>query len=229
MFRLGRSGFRLCPDRGTHCEAPGLACGQMGEGSQYFPGSVRRNGMRGSVFAATILLAAISPAQGLLRLTSSLIGFVSDAPMERIEAASASATGLLKIQERSFAVQLPIASLDGFNSPLQREHFNENYLESTVHQYATFSGKIIEAVDLSAPGTYRVRAKGELLIHGVARERIVECVLHVDGRGIQVQTAFDVLLDDHDIRVPRVVQQKVSARVQVKVDMRFGATSAAKR
>jgi hypothetical protein len=39
--------------------------------------------------------------------------------------------------------------------------------------------------------------------------------------GIRVTSAFDVSLADHDIRVPRVVQQKLAAVVNVKVDLLF--------
>lgn len=147
------------------------------------------------------------------------MSFVSDAPMERIAARTGQATALLDITERSFAVQIPVGSFEGFNSPLQREHFMENYMQRSVHPNAVFKGRIIEAVDLTKPGTYRVRAKGDLLLHGVQRERIIECVLVVTEDSITVSSSFDVELAEHDIRIPRVVQQKVSPRVQVSVSI----------
>ena len=54
-------------------------------------------------------------------------------------------------------------SFQGFNSPLQKEHFNENYVESDKFPDASFKGKVIEDVDLSKDGTYEVRAKANWL------------------------------------------------------------------
>ena len=71
------------------------------------------------------------------------------------------------------------------------------------------------------PGMYRVRAKGQFTLHGVQRERIIPCVVIVTEEGIRVTTDFGVLLSDHNIRVPRVVQQKVSGLVKVSVDLLF--------
>jgi hypothetical protein len=109
----------------------------------------------------------------------------------------------------------------GFNSPLQQEHFHENYVESKVHPNALFEGRIIEAVDLSVPGTYNVRAKGRFTLHGSARERIIPCRIAVDAKGLAVTCGFDVPLADHGIRVPRVVQQKLAPVVRVNVELRM--------
>jgi hypothetical protein len=40
--------------------------------------------------------------------------------------------------------------------------------------------------------------------------------------GIRVTSLFHVLLEDHAIRVPRVVQQKVATQVEVRIDLLFG-------
>ncbi|MFZ1686821.1 MAG: YceI family protein [Flavobacteriales bacterium] len=158
---------------------------------------------------------------GLLRVSRSAVSFISDAPMERIEARTSAASGVLDVRERSFAIQLPVRGFEGFNSPLQREHFNENYMQSDVFPNAVFKGRIIEAADLARFATYRVRAKGSLIIHGVERERIIECLVMVGAEGVRVTSTFDIVLSEHDVRVPRVVQQKISPRAQVNVDVLF--------
>lgn len=161
-------------------------------------------------------------AQDLRNVQRSEVAFVSDAPMERITAKSSESTGIIDAQQRTFAVQVPVRSLEGFNSPLQKEHFNENYMESGRFPSITFQGRIIESVDLSRSGNYRVRAKGELTIHGVTRERIIECACVTAPDGIRVTSLFHVLLEDHAIRVPRIVQQKVATQVEVRIDLLFG-------
>ena len=52
-------------------------------------------------------------------------------------------------------------------------------METELFPNSTFKGKIIEEVDLSVPGEYKIRAKGKLNIHGVEIDRIVRCDLNV--------------------------------------------------
>jgi len=182
--------------------------------------------MRTPLVLFAILLAASVTAQDLRSVQRSEITFLSEAPMERVTAKSTQCTGLIDLQQRTFAVQVPVRSFEGFNSPLQREHFNENYLESGDHPMITFQGRIIESTDLARPGNYQVRAKGKFTVHGVTRERIIECQCVVTPDGIRVTSTFNVLVEDHAIRVPRVVQQKVASQVDVKLDLRFGPKKA---
>ncbi len=171
--------------------------------------------------AFVIALPVQSQDKQLLKTTRAAITFVSDAPLERITATNKRASGLIDPVARSFAVQVPIVDFEGFNSPLQKEHFNENYLASANWPNASFQGRIIETMDLSAPGTQEVRAKGVLRIHGVDRERIVPCRVVVADGGVRVTCTFPVSLEEHGIRVPRVVQQKIASVVQVTVDLLF--------
>lgn len=181
--------------------------------------------MRAIIFHLALCVGTLLNAQEPVRwkLDRSQVSFVSEAPLERITATNSRSTGVIDLDSRNFAVQIPVVEFQGFNAPLQREHFNENYLVSRVHPNASFSGRIVESIDLSVPGKHAVRAKGKLKIHGVERERIIPCDLVVTAEGLRVISTFDVAVDEHDIRIPRVVQQKVAAVVQVKVDALFRA------
>ena len=180
-----------------------------------------RSGMK--FLIPILLLPLLGGAQDrtLYRVDRSSVRFISEAPLERITASTDKTTGVLDLDQRTFAVQVPLRSLEGFNSPLQREHFNENYVRSQQYPNSVFSGRIIEHVDLRTPGEHRVRAKGMFELHGVERERILDCRLVVTSTDVRVMADFGVLLQDHDIRVPRVVQQKIASEVQVEVDLRF--------
>ncbi|MDQ3100018.1 MAG: YceI family protein [Bacteroidota bacterium] len=178
------------------------------------------------VVALMIAGSAIAQERQLLRLDRSVISFVSDAPLERISASNTQATGIIDPKARTFAVQIPMVEFEGFNSPLQREHFNENYMLSKKWPHATFKGKIIEDVDLTSSGEHTVRAKGEFTLKGVTKERIIPCKIVIGNDGIRATANFEVLLDEHDIRVPRVVQQKISSVVQVELDALFKAQDA---
>src|SRR5687768_9630488 len=137
-------------------------------------GSKMIDKMRGQLlkglYALFFLLAfAEGHAQNdIYRTNKGYISFRSDAPLEIITASSNELQGIIDHQALTFAFAVPITSFKGFNNGLQQQHFYENYLEATKYPEATFSGKIIEFVDLAKPGTYHVRAKGQLMIHGRA-------------------------------------------------------------
>ncbi|MBL7958252.1 MAG: YceI family protein [Flavobacteriales bacterium] len=180
--------------------------------------------MRAAIIAIALLLAAAcaqAQERDLVRVQRSTVRFTSEAPLETITATTTEAKGILDRSERSFAVQIPVVAFEGFNAPLQREHFQENYMVSRQWPMATFTGRVIEAVDLRAPGSQAVRAKGELTIRGTTKERIIPCTLDVVDNGVRVRSSFEVPVADHGIRIPRVVQQKVSAVVRVEVDLFF--------
>lgn len=157
----------------------------------------------------------------LLRVSRSEVRFTSSAPLETITAVNDRARGVLDRNDRSFAVQVPIAEFTGFNAPLQREHFNENYLVSRSWPNATFTGRIIEGIDLREHGSHEVRAKGVLTIRGEPMERVIPCSIDVDGEGVTVRARFEVPLADHGIRIPRVVQQKVAAVTLVVMELKL--------
>lgn len=159
--------------------------------------------------------------RNLLKLDRSEVTFVSDAPLEQITAKNTSCTGLVDADAKTFAVSVPIREFEGFNSPLQREHFNENYLVSRDWPNATFAGRIIEDIDLLEAGTYDVRAKGALIVRGIEQERIIPCSIVVTDEGVRITSLFDIQLADHEVRIPRIVQQKIASTIQVKVDLLF--------
>ncbi|HSG67217.1 MAG TPA: hypothetical protein VK994_00825, partial [Bacteroidales bacterium] len=88
--------------------------------------------------------------------------FKSDAPLELISAKSDELKGALKLSDGTFAFTIDNRSFKGFNSPLQQEHFYENYIEADKFPSSTFVGKIIEPIDPQGKGEYAVRAKGIL-------------------------------------------------------------------
>lgn len=157
----------------------------------------------------------------LYKSISGKVHFKSNAPLEIIEATSSKLKGVIDIEKRTFAFSIPIRSFEGFNSPLQKEHFNENYLESTKFPNATFSGKIIENVDLSIDGEYTVRAKGKLNIHGVEQERILKSNVVAKGNSFDLKSNFTVILEEHNISVPKIVYQKIAEEVEVDVEATF--------
>lgn len=151
------------------------------------------------------------------QVESGKVSFISQAPLETIEASSDQLKGLLDAAG-SFAFTVPLYSFKGFNSPLQREHFNENYMESDVFPNAVFTGKVIDLPDLGVDGSYTARAKGKFQVHGVEQERIIPIQLIVKEDQIKITSRFQVLLSEHHIAIPMVVYQKISEEIAVTVE-----------
>jgi polyisoprenoid-binding protein YceI len=147
--------------------------------------------------------------------------FKSDAPLELIEAVSTDLKGAIDTEKNTFAFTVSMNSFKGFNSPLQQEHFNENYLETKQFPNATFKGKIIETIDFTKEGTHTIRAKGTLNIHGVAQERIIKSNVTIKNGTLEVSSKFTVLLEEHNITIPKIVNQKIAKEIQVAINTNF--------
>jgi polyisoprenoid-binding protein YceI len=167
------------------------------------------------VFALTFFSYAESAGQKKYSTQKGKLEFTSDAELELIKAASNDTRGVIDAATNQFAFSVDISSFKGFNSALQREHFNEKYMETEKFPKASFSGKIIEQVDFSKNGSYDVRAKGDLEIHGIKQTRIIRGKLIVNGGSVILNAQFAVPLSDHDISIPTIVSQKIATQIQV--------------
>lgn len=148
------------------------------------------------------------------------INFKSEAPLELIEASSGKLNGILDLSSNDFIFSIQIRTFDGFNSELQREHFNENYMESSKYTNATYKGKILET-NLTKEGEYEIATKGKLNIHGVEKERTIKGTILIKNNSMKLNCHFEVPLIDHNIQVPTVVNQKIAQVIKVHVEATF--------
>lgn len=175
---------------------------------------------RNKIFFLLIILSFSSFqnfAQKNYHCNNGFIHFNSNAALEVIEATSDNLFGSIEPQKKTFSFVVQISSFKGFNGTLQREHFNENYMESTKFITASFNGKIIEDIDFTKDSVYHVRAKGILNIHGTDQERIIKTTVSVSGSTLKIETQFSVLLKDHNIKVPKVVHEKIASEIIVTI------------
>lgn len=144
------------------------------------------------------------------------MSFASNAQLELIKAQTTETQGIIDPATNQFAFSVTITSFKGFNTDLQRQHFNDNYMESSKFSKASFTGKIIEQINYSHDSVYTVRAKGELDIHGQKQTRIIKAKLTVRKSDIQIDADFNVPLTDHNISIPKIVSQKIATEIDVK-------------
>ena len=178
--------------------------------------------LRGTIvfnsFWFLLLFTALSGplcAQRKLQVQKGEMAFTSNAELELIRATSSKVQGLIDPASKQFAFTVDVKTFQGFNSELQREHFNEKYMESEMFPKARFSGKIIEPVDFSVDESYDVRAKGELDIHGQKQTRIIKTKVTVRNGMVYLESTFFVPLSDHNISIPSIVSQKIATEIEI--------------
>ena len=157
-------------------------------------------------------------AQKKFTIDKGQVSFTSNAKLEVIKASSDKIQGLVDPANGQFAFLVKIQSFTGFNSSLQKEHFNEKYMETEKYYDASFSGKIIESVDFTKDGVYDVRAKGTLVVHGVRQARIIVSKIKIDKGTMKIDSNFNILLADHDIKIPTIISEKIATEIIVTVD-----------
>ncbi len=170
---------------------------------------------------AIIILCSLLPALNAQQIFTTKTGnasFVSDAPLELIKASSDELYGAVNLDERTFVFTISNKSFTGFNSPLQQEHFYENYMEIQQYPSSTFQGKFIENIDPVSDQEQVVRAKGILNIHGVEQERIIRGTIRIKDNTAIIRAEFTVPLEDHGIKIPRVVYQKIAEVIDIKIE-----------
>jgi len=173
------------------------------------------------VLISVITVADAQNKPGIFVVKKSLVAFHSNTELELIKASSDQLKGIIDPEKRIFAFSVAMKTFDGFNSPLQKEHFNENYMESEKFPTASFSGRIIEEDDFTKDGIYNIRAKGKFIIHGVEQERILQGDLIVKNGIIKLVCTFTIFLSEHDIKIPRIVHEKLASEIKVDVSAEF--------
>jgi hypothetical protein len=145
------------------------------------------------------------------------IDFTSNAALELINASSEKVKGVIDSKTKQFAFIVSNGSFKGFNSELQRQHFNEKYMESDKYYESTFTGVLQDSINFNVDGVYKVRAKGTLVIHGKKQPRTIPGTITVAKGQTTIESEFKVLLADHDIEIPKVVNQKIATEITVKL------------
>jgi hypothetical protein len=148
------------------------------------------------------------------------VSFFSEAPIENIEAVNKDVSAIIDSQSGGFAFRLKIQDFT-FPNSLMQEHFNESYLESDKYPLSTFTGSIadISKLDLSSRQTLTV--KGSLSIHGITQETEMVAYAQIINSELHISSTFDVVLEDYDIDIPKIMMYKIAEVIKVAVDIKL--------
>jgi polyisoprenoid-binding protein YceI len=157
------------------------------------------------------------PSAGVFTAQNATVSFVSKANFEKISAKSVALKGTLDIHKRTFSFTIPICSFEGFLNGTQKKHYCNDYVEGDKFPTASFKGKIIEEFDMSQAGTYTVRCKGILNIHGKEKEEIITTTVIVKDGLISASSKFGIILADYGMKISGVNTLVISKDVSIEV------------
>ena len=168
-----------------------------------------------SIIVMLVLFSVQSEAQNRYFTRTGKVYFLSDAPLEKIDAKNSQATSVFDDTSGMKAFE--------FEKALMMEHFHENYVESDKYPKAVFKGVIsnIAKVDCTKDGVYPVLYKGTLMMHGVTKEMEGKGVFTVKEGKVVAHSDFTILISDYKIEIPSLVKEKVSNEVKIVVDANY--------
>ena len=147
-----------------------------------------------------------------------VVSFTSKAPLEQIESINHKAASVFDSESGAIEWAVLIKAFK-FEKALMQEHFNENYMESSKYPKAKFKGRILNLkdIDLSKDGTYPLKIKGTLNMHGVTQEIENEGTFVIVNGAIRGVSQFKVKVADYNISIPGVVADKIAKTVSINV------------
>lgn len=149
--------------------------------------------------------------------------FNATSSIEKIEAINEKATSIIDISSGSIEFSVLMRAFI-FEKDLMQEHFNENYIESDKYPKAIFKGIVMDmkSVDINKNGTYPVKVKGMLTLHGETNELFVEASLTItDGNITAGKSQFKILLKNYKIDIPSIVKDKISNEVKIIIELNY--------
>ena len=168
----------------------------------------------------TILLCVVTlflHAQSKLKTKSGTIIFEASVPaFEPVKAKNEEVTCVLRARNGEIAC-LALVKGFRFKVALMEEHFNENYAESDKYSKTIFRGKLenFNIKDITeAPKEYNLA--GKLQFHGKTNDIQTTATVRRTAEGVEILTNFSLLASDYDVKIPSLVKNKVTNKVNLK-------------
>jgi Uncharacterized conserved protein len=170
------------------------------------------------VFAAILLATTCSAQKYFTKAGKINFDVTAASSPEKIEAINRTVTCVVDTKTGIMQFAVLMKGFE-FERALMEEHFNENYIESDKFPRAEFKGSIEgnDKVNYAKDGSYPVKVKGKLTIHGETKDVETDGKLTIQGGKINAVADFSVLLADYKISIPGLVADKVSKIAKISV------------
>lgn len=142
----------------------------------------------------------------------------SASTLEEVKAKSNSASAVLNSENSEFAALIFLRSFK-FKKALMEEHFNENYVESDKFPNANFKGKLENFSLNELKTTSSFKLNGTFTFRGKTKKIESLPIKAVQiGEAIQVTGVIVLNISEFEIKIPRLVRDKISENVEIAFD-----------
>ena len=163
-----------------------------------------------------LFISTITFGQNKFVTRTGELDFEASVPsFEEVAAKNNSVTAIINTENGEIAA-LVLVKAFRFKNALMEEHFNENYAESDKFPKATFKGKLTDFSFEKLSGINNLFIEGELEFHGVIKQiSKIPVTLEYKNDKIILSGNFSARPSDFNIKIPKIVQSKVSDLVQI--------------
>jgi polyisoprenoid-binding protein YceI len=176
--------------------------------------------MKIKILTIALLTTGITQAQ-IFSGQKGKVKLRGEAPQEIITAESMALAGKLDTGTKKFNFKQPLNTFSFSQGDLQKKHAEESYFEVKQFPNASFSGEIMNEINLEKNGTFNVTARGKFSMHGVDKEMKIPAVISVEDGKVTITSKFNIYLSDYNIKIPRLVSLKVSQEFTVELSLRM--------
>ena len=173
--------------------------------------------MKNFLLLVTMFSFAFAGAQGKLVTKVGVVTFEASVPsFEEVKAKNEAVSSVFKPSSGDLACLVLVKGFR-FKVALMEEHFNENYAESDQYPKATFRGKIEGFVFKNLtenPQEYVL--SGKIDFHGKTNDIKTTATVRKVGETVEINTNFSLLASDFEIKIPSLVKNKLTNKVNLK-------------
>ncbi len=185
--------------------------------------------LRPAFWAILLGVLAFGPATLATQynLSKGTVSFTLPAPIGELLATNSDMKGTLETSSGALNFTIAVggfrfitAAMPDHINEATTKRFNDYYLETEKFPNASFKGQILDAkkINFSKEGTYNVKIKGAITIHGQQQEIWRDAAIVIKGGNISLKSVFTLSLSDYQVRVPEVVRDVFFKEVTVAVD-----------
>ncbi|MFG6685511.1 YceI family protein [Mariniflexile sp. HNIBRBA6329] len=143
---------------------------------------------------------------------------------EEVKAINNSVTAIIEVESGEFAALVLVKGFR-FKNALMEEHFNENYAESDKYPKAIFKGNLEDFTMNKLQSNSIFKISGTLTFHGKSKKlESIPLNFSKEGDFINISGNFKVNTSDFDIKIPKVVRDKVSETVAISLNFKLEKT-----
>ncbi|TWO31878.1 YceI family protein [Seonamhaeicola sediminis] len=179
--------------------------------------------MKHLIYIAFLFLSVNIFSQSKYLTKTGTVGFEASVPsFEEVKASNNSVTAIINTDNGEFAALVLVKGFR-FKNALMEEHFNENYAESDTYPKAAFKGKIEDFQLASLSNTnMSFKISGELSFHGKTKQfHNLDVEISKENDVINLMGSFKTLASYFDIKIPKIVKNKIAEDIQVFYDFKL--------